>query len=98
MPKAKPSTQRKAKPKPAAKKKTASRPARTKPAYSAEYRDYLQRYKIAGEERPLLDPKEFDQLDDEYLDLLAADLEFGLDDEQTIRLRELEYLLLESEE
>lgn len=97
MPKSKRSAQRKAKP--TAKKKIVKpRAARAAPAYSAEYRDYLQRYKMAGDERHFLDPKEFDRLDDEYLDLLAAELEFGLDDEQVIRLRELEYLLLESEE
>ncbi len=41
---------------------------------------------------------EFDELDDELLDLLAIELERGLTDEQTIRLKELEYLLLDSEQ
>lgn len=95
MPKSKQPAKRQAKP--ATKKQIKPRTTR-QPTYTAEYRDYLQRYKIAGDDRPFLDPKEFDQLDDEYLDLLAAELEFGLDDEQVIRLRELEYLLLESEE
>lgn len=89
-----------------AKKKTATRTARASRApraprtteYSAEYLDYLARYKIVGGDRPLLSPSEFDRLDDELLDLLALQLEGGLDDEQAVRLQELEYLLLESEQ
>ncbi len=84
-------------------KKNTARTARARQArrateYSAEYLDYLERYKIAGGDRPLLSPREFDRLDDELLDLLALDLEVGLDDEQVVRLQELEYLLLESEQ
>lgn len=84
----------------ATKKSTTTRTSRSTRAteYSAEYLDYLERYKIAGGDRPLLSPKEFDRLDDELLDLLALDLEVGLDDEQIVRLQELEYLLLESEQ
>lgn len=87
----------------APKKKTAARTTRARQvkrasAYSAEYLDYLERYKVAGGDRPLLSPKEFDRLDDELLDLLVLDLEVGLDDEQVVRLQELEYLLLESEQ
>ncbi|MCX7839737.1 MAG: hypothetical protein N2559_09850 [Anaerolineae bacterium] len=87
----------------APKKKTAARTTRARQSqrtsgYSAEYLDYLKRYKMAGGDRPLLSPKEFDRLDDELLDLLALDLEVGLDDEQVVRLQELEYLLLESEQ
>lgn len=77
---------------------TRARQARRVPEYSAEYLDYLERYKMSGGDRPLLSPKEFDRLDDELLDLLALDLEIGLDDEQVVRLQELEYLLLESEQ
>lgn len=96
---AKPATKKKV----ATKKKTTARTTRARQAqraseYSAEYLDYLERYKIAGGDRPLLSPKEFDRLDDELLDLLALDLEVGLDDEQVVRLQELEYLLLESEQ
>ncbi|MBM3128271.1 MAG: hypothetical protein FJ009_06475 [Chloroflexi bacterium] len=105
MPKAKQPVKRKTKPsKPAAKKKITkprvARPAQParEPAYSPEYRDYLERYELAGADRPRLSPKDFDRLDDELLDLLALDLEMGLDDEQTIRLRELEYLLLDAEQ
>jgi hypothetical protein len=105
MPKAKPPVKRKAKPaKPAAKKKNVKprvarrAPPAREPAYSPEYRDYLERYELAGADRPRLSPEEFDRLDDELLDLLALDLEMDLDDEQTVRLRELEYLLLETEE
>lgn len=77
---------------------TRARQAKRTNEYSAEYLDYLERYKIAGGDRPFLSPKEFDRLDDELLDLLALDLEVGLDDEQLVRLQELEYLLLESEQ
>jgi hypothetical protein len=66
--------------------------------YSDEYREYLQRYAISGAGRPRLSPKEFDRLDDELLDLLALEAEVSLDDEQIIRLQELEYLLLDSEQ
>lgn len=98
--KAKPTTKKK---QVAIKKKTVARTTRarqTKRAntYSAEYLDYLERYKMVGGDRPLLSPKEFDRLDDELLDLLALDFEVGLDDEQVVRLQELEYLLLESEQ
>jgi hypothetical protein len=105
MPKSKPTLKRKPKsPKPtAAKKQTAKRPtlAKTKPIpepmSSDEYREYLQRYALAGADRPRLSSQEFDRFDDELLDLLALETEVGLDDEQIIRLQELEYLLLESE-
>ncbi len=98
MPKAKQPKRKTPASKPTQPKKTKPRAARATVAYSADYREYLQRYKMAGDDRPLLDPKEFDRLDDEYLDLLDMELEFGLDDDQVIRLRELEYLLLETEE
>ena len=65
---------------------------------SEEYAEYLERYELYGEGRSRLKPSEFDELDDELLDLLAIELERGLTDEQTIRLKELEYLLLDSEQ
>ncbi len=86
-------------------KKTAAKPvARAKPkaarkdSVSEEYAEYLERYELYGEGRPKLKPGEFDEMDDELLDLLAIELERGLNDEQTIRLKELEYLLLDSEQ
>ena len=106
MPKSKPSTKRKSKPpKPTALKKKTIKPRAPvkvklpqEPIYSAEYREYLQRYALAGAGRPRLSSKEFDELDDELLDLLALESEVGLDDEQIIRLQELEYLLLDAEQ
>ena len=89
--------------KPMAKKKTKPHVPRQaqlpkEPAYSSEYREYLERYEMAGTDRPRLSPKEFDRLDDELLDLLALESEVGLEDEQIIRLQELEYLLLDAEQ
>jgi hypothetical protein len=84
---------------PASKK---TRPAAPRPApksavkMTAEYIDYLERYEMMGAGRPHLSPEEFDRYDDELLDLLAHQAEFGhLSDEQIVRLQELEYLLLE---
>lgn len=106
MPKSKPATRRKPRvSQPAGLKKKIAEPrtlVRARPleelTYSDEYRDYLERYEAAGVGRPRLSAKEFDRLDDELLDLLALQYETGLDDEQTIRLQELEYLLLDSEQ
>jgi hypothetical protein len=105
MAKSKPSQKRKPRQsKPAALKKKTTKtraPLQAKPpkepAYSPEYREYLERYEMAGADRPRLSPREFDRLDDELLDLLALEAEIGLDDEQIVRLQELEYLLLDSE-
>lgn len=96
----------KPKAKPAPKKKTVARkppvkrakPPVKQPKYSEEYTEYLERYALYGEGRPRLSPSEFDRLDDELLDLLAQEMERGLDDDQIIRVRELEYLLLDSEQ
>lgn len=66
--------------------------------YSEEYTEYLERYELYGAGRPRLSPAEFDRLDDELLDLLAQEMERGLDDDQVIRVKELEYLLLDSEQ
>lgn len=85
--------------KPATKKIAARQPsAAPKKPYSEEYTDYLERYELYGAGRPRLSPTEFDRLDDELLDLLAQEMERGLDDDQTIRVKELEYLLLDSEQ
>jgi hypothetical protein len=106
MPKLKPSAKRKSKSsKPTALQKKTIKPRAPvkvkppqEPIYSAEYREYLQRYALTGAGRPRLSSKEFDELDDELLDLLALESEVGLDDEQIIRLQELEYLLLDAEQ
>ena len=63
-----------------------------------EYEEYLERYLNEGQGRPKLSPTQYDRLDDELLDLLAMQAESGrLSDEQLVRLRELEYLLLDPE-
>jgi hypothetical protein len=69
-----------------------------KEPYSAEYTEYLERYEVYGEGKPRLGAAEFDRLDDELLDLLALETERGLNDEQIVRLQELEFLLLDSEQ
>lgn len=85
--------------KPAAKKIAARQPiAAKKQNYSEEYTEYLERYELYGAGRPRLNPTEFDRLDDELLDLLAQEMEHKLDDDQIIRVKELEYLLLDSEQ
>lgn len=93
---------RAAKPKPRAKPAVRKpnqviKPVTPQETYTTEYLDYLERYAIGGAGRPRLTPGEFDQLDEEMLDLLAVEAERGLNDEQTIRLQELEFLLLDSE-
>lgn len=74
-----------------------SKPVTPQETYTTEYLDYLERYAIDGAGRPRLTPGEFDRLDEEMLDLLAVEAERGLTDEQTIRLQELEFLLLDTE-
>ena len=112
MPKAKKTTKKKiAKTQPTARKRVpAKTPARgraarapaparaSKPAYSEEYADYLERYALFGTGRPRLSPADFDRLDDEMLDLLGPQSDTGLNDEQIVRLQELEFLLLDSEQ
>jgi hypothetical protein len=106
MPKAKSSSR--AKPT-KAKQSKAKSPARRAPlvrahvpkppkAQSEEYVDYLERYAVYGAGRPRLSSAEFDRLDDEMLDLLALESEGGLNDEHIVRLQELEFLLLDSEQ
>lgn len=86
----------------AAPSKKAAASAKTslpKQNYTEEYAEYLERYELYGEGRPRLSPAEFDRLDDEMLDLLALESEQGpLSDDQIVRLQELEYLLLDSEQ
>lgn len=105
MPKEKKTTKRKIA-KSASLKKAPARKARSsvkpstakKEKYSEEYTEYLERYELFGEGRPHLSQAEFDRFDEELLDLIALELERGLDDDQTIRLKELEFLLLDSEQ
>jgi len=82
-------------------RKPSARPAARRPLLSASddeaYGEYLERYEMYGEDRPRLTPAEFNRFDDELLDLLAEAEEAHLTDEQTIRLHELEYLLLDEQ-
>jgi len=106
MPKEKKTTKRKpvtksspSKKAPARKSSASAKPQVTKKEkYSEEYAEYLERYELFGEGRPRLNQADFDRFDEELLDLIALELERGLDDEQTIRLKELEFLLLDSEQ
>ena len=84
-----------------AKKTSVRAPAPTrapKPTYSEEYAEYLERYALFGMGHPRLSSDEYDRLDDEMLDLLDLQFKAGLNDEQIIRLQELEFLLLDSEQ
>jgi hypothetical protein len=108
MPKSKQSasaTRKTAKSKPPKKtvtKKTIGAPTKkttSKQNYTEEYAEYLERYELYGEGRPRLSPSEFERLDEEILDLLSMETEQGvLNDEQIVRLQELEFLLLDSEQ
>jgi hypothetical protein len=69
---------------------------KTKPATSIEYREYEKRYVELGEDRPKLTPEEFEQYDDELLELLALN-DKVMTDEQIVRIQELEYLLIDAE-
>ncbi len=71
----------------------------SKENYTEEYSEYLERYEVYGEGRPRLTPSEFERLDEELIDLLALEADQGvLNDEQIVRLQELEFLLLDSEQ
>jgi len=106
MPKVKRSSQKKsAKTKSRPRKVAPVKPARARgPAplsrteSSPEYAEYLERYAILGTGRPRLTQAEFDRLDDELLDLLGLETDLGLNDEQIVRLQEIEYLLIDSEQ
>jgi hypothetical protein len=63
---------------------------------SPEYRAYEKRYLEMGEDRPKLSPQEFEELDDELLELLALD-DVLMTDDQIVRIQELEYLLIDAE-
>ncbi len=82
--------------------KTAARTTRTRKKTeenvkcSPEYEEYLERYAEFGRDRPRLSPQEFDKLDDELLDLLDLSGS-ALNDDQVIRIQELEYLLIDTE-
>ncbi len=80
------------------KPRTSKPPVKKKVQGTPEYLDYLQRYEEMGEGRQRLSPEEFDQLDDELLELLdLAASGTELSDEQNIRIQELEFLLIDSE-
>ncbi len=83
----------------AERKASAPRPAAApKENYTEEYSDYLERYELYGEGRPRLTPSEFERLDEELIDLLALEADQGvLNDDQIVRMQELEFLLLDSE-
>ena len=85
---------------PAPARKTTATRKTSAPAsnYTAEYAEYLERYELYGEGRQRLSPAEFERYDEELLDLLALETEQGiLNDDQVVRLQELEFLLLDSE-
>ncbi len=63
---------------------------------SPEYRAYEKRHAEMGEDRPKLTPAEFDQFEDELLDLLALN-DRAMTDDQIVRIQELEYLLIDAE-
>lgn len=63
---------------------------------SPDYKEYEKRYALFGQDRPKLTPKEFDQYDDELLELLALESN-RMTDDQIVRLQELEFLLIDTE-
>jgi hypothetical protein len=65
-------------------------------ALSPEYRAYLKRHQEMGEDRPKLTPEEFEQYEDELLDLLALDDE-AMTDDQIVRIQEIEFLIIDAE-
>jgi hypothetical protein len=73
-----------------------SKPNSEPGGYSPEYRDYLKRHAELGEERPELSPEEFEQYDDELLELLALN-DDDMTDDQIVRIQELEFLLIDAE-
>ena len=79
-----------------AKKTSTRKTTRSKPAVSPEYEEYLERYELMGKDHPRLSPEEFDKLDDELLDLLELE-PASLSDDQVVRIRELEFLLIDSD-
>lgn len=72
-----------------------AKPTISKENYTDEYREYLERHEMSGEGRPKLGPAEFDRMDEEMWDLIDIETAQGnLNDEQTVRYRELEFMLL----
>lgn len=89
------------KPKKAKQTKSAASSSRTSassasPVRSPDYKEYEKRYALFGQDRPKLTPKEFDQFDDELLELLALESN-RMTDDQIVRLQELEFLLIDTE-
>jgi len=80
----------------AARKTTQKAKSKSTAATSPEYHEYENRYAELGEDRPKLSPEEFEQLDDELLELLALS-DNAMTDEQIVRLQELEFLLIDAE-
>ncbi len=78
------------------KKTPIKKETQAKAEFSPEYEEYLERYELMGEGRPRLSSAEFDKLDDELLDLLDIEPD-TLSDDQVVRIRELEFLLIDSE-
>lgn len=75
------------------KKPPAAKSASTK---SPEYRAYEKRHADLGEERPKLTQAEFEEYEDELLDLLAIN-DREMTDDQIVRIQELEYLIIDAE-
>ena len=73
-----------------------STPKKPKSGASPEYREYERRHAELGQDRPKLTPEEFEQYDDELLELLAID-DHAMTDDQIVRLQELEFLLIDAE-
>lgn len=63
---------------------------------SPEYRAYEKRHANLGEERPKLTQAEFEQYEDELLDLLAIN-DREMSDDQIVRIQEIEYLIIDAE-
>jgi hypothetical protein len=70
--------------------------AKNSAAGSPEYREYEKRHAELGQDRPKLTPEEFEEYDDELLELLALDDRMMTDD-QIVRIQELEFLLIDAE-
>ncbi len=77
-------------------RKSSTSKTKAEKGLSPEYRDYLKRHAELGEDRPKLSPEEFEQSEDELLDLLALQDE-DMTDDQIVRIQELEFLLIDAE-
>lgn len=77
-------------------KRTSKSTDKPAPPTSPEYREYLKRHAELGKDRPKLTPQEFEEYEDELLDLLALD-DRRMTDEQIVRIQELEFLLIDAE-